>query len=75
MDREVGGTNQFAAIIGFPRGFIFFDLGFILIFAMEDLFFFFCNSRPMIAVYVVAISSTAHELFSTRRKLSDAKAR
>jgi hypothetical protein len=40
---------QFAAIIALPKGLTLFDLGFILTFAIEDLFFFFCNSRPIIA--------------------------
>lgn len=68
-DGEAGGgeTYQFAAIIGFPRGFIFFDLGFILIFAIEDLFFFFCSSRPMITVLLVAtwIASSFHSISLT----------
>jgi hypothetical protein len=41
---------QFAAMIGLPNGLTFFDFGFILTFGIEDLFFFFCSSRPMIAV-------------------------
>jgi hypothetical protein len=32
---------QFAAMIGLPSGLTFFDFGFILIFGIEDLFFFF----------------------------------
>jgi hypothetical protein len=45
-----GGVYQFAAMIGLPNGLTFFDFGFILTFGIEDLFFFFCSSRPMIAV-------------------------
>jgi hypothetical protein len=41
---------QFAAMIGLPSGLTFFDFGFILIFGIEDLFFFFWSSRLMIAV-------------------------
>jgi hypothetical protein len=37
-------------MIGLPNGLTFFDFGFILTFGIEDLFFFFCSSRPMIAV-------------------------
>jgi hypothetical protein len=37
-------------MIGLPNGLTFFDFGFILAFGIEDLFFFFCSSRPMIAV-------------------------
>lgn len=43
------GYYQFAAMIGLPSGLTFFDFGFILIFGIEDLFFFFWSSRPMIA--------------------------
>lgn len=48
-DINRGETYQFAAIIGFPKGLTLFDFGFILIFGIEDLFFFFCNSRPILA--------------------------
>jgi hypothetical protein len=37
-------------MIGLPSGLTFFDFGFILIFGIEDLFFFFWSSRPIIAV-------------------------
>lgn len=53
MDRGAvlgGGMYQFAAMIGLPNGLTFFDFGFILTFGIEDRFFFFCSSRPMIAV-------------------------
>jgi len=43
---------QFAAMIGLPRGLTLFDFGFSLIFEIEDLFFFFCSSRPMIVTVV-----------------------
>ena len=45
------GMYQFAAMMGFPNGLTFLDFGFILILGIEDLFFFFWSSRPMIAVY------------------------
>lgn len=45
-----GVPYQFAAIMALPNGLTFFDFGFILIFEIEDLFFFFCSSRPMIAI-------------------------
>jgi hypothetical protein len=35
--------------MGLPKGLTLFDLGFILIFGIEDLFFFFWSSRPMMA--------------------------
>lgn len=38
---EGGVGYQFAAMIGLPKGLTLFDLGFILIFGIEDLFFFF----------------------------------
>jgi hypothetical protein len=31
----------------------FLDLGFCFTFEIEDLFFFFCNSRPMVAVHKI----------------------
>lgn len=43
------GKYQFAAMMGLPKGLTLFDFGFILIFGIEDLFFFFWSSRPMIA--------------------------
>jgi hypothetical protein len=43
------GRYQFAAMIGFPRGLTLLDFGFSLIFGMEDLFFFFWSSRPIVA--------------------------
>ena len=34
--------------MGLLRTLILFDFGFCLAFGIEDLFFFFCNSRPMV---------------------------
>lgn len=56
----VGGgeeTNQFAAMIGFPNGFTRLLLGFILTFEILERFFFFCNSRPMIAFVLIQAST------------------
>jgi hypothetical protein len=39
---------QLAAMMGFPSGLTFLDFGFCRTLATEDLFFFFCSSRPMI---------------------------
>lgn len=47
---EEGGRYQFAAMMGFPSGLTRFDLGFCRTFAIEDLFFFFWSSRPIIAM-------------------------
>lgn len=44
------GTNQFAAMMGFPQGLTRLDLGLCLIFAFEERFFFFWSSRPMVDV-------------------------
>jgi hypothetical protein len=47
----MGGMKyQFAAMMALPSGLTFFDFGFCRTLAIEDLFFFFCSSRPMIAV-------------------------
>lgn len=48
--RKEGGRYQFAAMMGFPSGLTRFDLGFCRTFAIEDLFFFFWSSRPIIAM-------------------------
>lgn len=41
---------QFAATIAFPSGLTRLDFGFCLIFGIEERFFFFWSSRPIIAI-------------------------
>ena len=41
-------TYQLDATMGLLRTLILFDFGFRLTFGIEDLFFFFCNSRPIV---------------------------
>jgi hypothetical protein len=43
------GTHQFFAMMGLPSGLTRLDFGFSLTLEIEDLFFFFWSSRPMIA--------------------------
>ena len=43
-------TYQFAAMMALLCRLSFLDFGLCFTFDMEDLFFFFCNSRPIIAV-------------------------
>jgi hypothetical protein len=48
---QEGDIYQFAAMMGFPRGLTrFLDLGFCFTLGIEERFFFFWSSRPMIAV-------------------------
>ena len=43
-----GLDYQFAATIGLLRMFRRFDFGLCFTFGIEDLFFFFCSSRPIV---------------------------
>jgi hypothetical protein len=54
MRRGKRNAYQFAAIIGLPRMF-FLLFGFRRTFGMLDLFFFFCNSRPILPVYACVL--------------------
>jgi hypothetical protein len=45
-------TYQFAATIAFPSGLTRLDLALILIFGIEERFFFFWSSRPMVCTVV-----------------------
>lgn len=62
-----GGRYQLAAMMGFPSGLTFFDLGFCRTLAIEDLFFFFWSSRPMVAGFEVVLEDV-----SSLRKKSQA---
>lgn len=42
------GKYQFAAMMGFPRGLTRLDLGLSFILGIEERFFFFWSSRPML---------------------------
>lgn len=63
MDKCGGGGGQrevryqFAAMIAFPSGLTLFDFGFCRTLEIEDLFFFFWSSRPMIAVFEVLLDT------------------
>lgn len=46
-----GGLYQFAATIGLLLIFTCLDLGFCFTFGREDLFFFFCRTRPIVGSY------------------------
>lgn len=47
-------SHQLAATVALPRGFILLDLGLCLTFGIEDLFFFFCSSRPIPIVEIIS---------------------
>ena len=66
------GTYQFAAMMGLPSGLArFLDFGFNLILGIEERFFFFWSSRPMMAVCetyggVLECRPAHQELFSIK---------
>ena len=46
----MGTIYQFAATSAWPFTWTFLDLGLLRTLLIEDRFFFFCNSRPMLEV-------------------------